>query len=177
MTLRFPARRTVAPALVAGGLLLASPAHAHPINGTWVLTVSEEDVQKRLTEAVDTAASQLNLLIREIGRSKLTNAANFCKVYRFALTDTSFSVQCDSRDPYARPLEGDQPATGRDGEPIQSRLKLEPSAAHLAWLAESGRRDNTFRVEGDQLQLRARVSSDRMDEPMRWNLEYRRLTE
>ncbi len=155
----------------------AAPAAAHPMHGRWELVGSQAAVQAKLDRAVEDAASQLNILIREFGRMKLRTATGLCRVYAFAVTDTSWSIQCDGKKPYARPHTGIHNTTDADGDPLRSQLALSAGGAHLTWLGESGARHNVFSVDGDRLALQARVESESLERPMKWQLEYRRLAE
>ncbi|GEM_PF-5457745 len=155
--------------------MLVSAALAHPVEGTWVLDASTEEVRATLDDATARATAEFNFLIRPVARQVLGRATNLCGVYAIAMQG-QFELRCDDNTPLVRPLGRERTSTvPADGsEPFEHVLVLEDQAARLTLYGEHGERRNVYAADGDRLTLHAEVVSTWLDTPMTWTLSYRR---
>lgn len=155
-------------------LASVSLAAAHPVTGTWKLDQTPDEVAARQEAALERSLASLPRMFRGIARDALQGGLTVCQTYRIAADGDPFSIQCDQRDRYERPLAGEHPGTSPKGEPLVSRLKVGAGDVHLAWVGDNGGRDNVFTAADRKMILRVRVSGNKLPTPVEWELSYTR---
>ncbi len=155
-------------------LAAVGAAAAHPATGTWALEQSPAEVAARQEAALARSLASLPRLLHGIARDRLATALTVCGTYALSVDGAPFSIQCDARDAYTRPLVGEHPATGRDGAPLVSTLDVQESGLLLTWRGESGARVNAFAVDGDRMVLQVQVTAERLAAPVQWEVSYQR---
>jgi len=145
----------------------------HPTTGSWRLAIPKSELDKNIDAAVEGVASEFNMFIRELVRSKLEGATKVCKTYRLDVQDTVVEFACDGNKPVQLRRDGTPLHTSnQDGEPIRGTVAVQGDTLIVHWAGESGGRTNTFERKGDTLHLTATVSSSHMPKPLVWAVRY-----
>ena len=152
-------------------LALAAP----PIDGTFQPSISQAEVDARLTQAATDASQQFNWLIRGIARGKILEQATACSTLKLMSNATHTGVKCDAEASIVRLNDNSEPPFDRDGTTVDSVVAIQGNTLSLTWATEDGSRKTlyTFR-DDDNFDLRVEVASPQMDTPMSFTIPYRR---
>lgn len=162
----------VAATLSVPAVVFANPPHA--LNGQLTIATPPDTLRSTLATAVDEVAEEFNFLIRDIARSKLSEATKVCQGYEIDVRDDVVFFQCDDRKPALLPRDGSPfPSTDDNGAPIQGTVQVQENGLVVIWKGETGSRQNTFQKTDSGVTLRVRVSSAQMPKPMEWTVNYR----
>jgi hypothetical protein len=150
--------------------------------GTWTLNAQASDnINTKINEAI----GRMNVVVRQIARPRLraTNAA----YPRLVITHDATSVRVDmaGRPSVSSPANG-QPVlwerntgaacTAIRGDCVQVTTQWENGRLRQTFQAEDGRRVNVYSVspDGGTLTMAVTITSDRLPDPLTYNLVYDR---
>ncbi len=167
-------------AALALGSLLALPAHAaKPENYAGKFVLADADAtQAELDRAVEASASQFPAIIRPIARGKLKDAVQAVDWFVFEPDDDTMTIKT------ALVPQGwttDLKATLTDvqttaGETLSLKRWIEDGNLTSEGCRETGCSAFSFQLsdDGQSLTVQVVTSSKRLEEPLRYALEYRR---
>ena len=145
------------------------------LEGTFTYVPDKSDA---VDHAIEAAVSRFNLFVRPFVRWRLRAANAPYQRITIALTPTQVSITIDEDDPERMPLDG-TPIEGKDenGEVVQVRTRVEGNALTQEFSTKDGQRLNIYEVspDGQTLTLQVTVSSQRLAEPVKYRLVYRRV--
>lgn len=151
----------------------AQPA-ADPYVGTYRFAPERSaDVE----QAIERGTEDLNFLIRGIARRRLRGTTQPYRTIRIQRSDGEIATIYDGREPIRSPADGRAVTWRReDGEVLQLSTRERDGALVQTFVAEDGTRENAFRVsdDGSTLTLTVTVRSDRLPEPIVFDLVYGR---
>ena len=155
----------------------AQPAAAevqHPVHGTWTLATPAPALRARLDRTVNAAASEFNLLVRELARRKMQGATKVCGRYAIDIAQTVVRFTCDDGTVHPLPRDGSAyETTNKAGEPVRGTVTVTDEALTVSWRGPAGTRVNHFEPVEGALELRVTVRSEHMSRPLAWTVDYR----
>lgn len=156
--------------------LLASLAlAAPPIDGTFEPSISQTEIDARLSTAIEDAAAQFNWAIRGIARSKIEDQANACHTLKLFSNATHSGVKCDADSAIIRMNDNSEPAFTSGSRTVDSEIHTSAGLLRIDWITDGGHRKTTYTFhDDDRFDLTVAVSSDRMTTPMTFTVPYRR---
>lgn len=156
-------------------LLATLAIAAPPIDGTFQPSISQAEIDARLTTAITDASMQFNWAIRGIARGRIEDQANACGTLKFFSSATHTGVKCDAKDAIVRLNDNSQAPFDSDGHQVTSTIRLRNGALDIDWTTDSGSRKTTYTFHGDDaFDLTVAVSSSQMTTPMTFTIPYTR---
>lgn len=153
-------------------LLLLATAHAHPVDGRWVLEPSMDEVEVLQGEAVEKALRSWPAFAVAKARAAVVEDNAPCAHVTFA-TDGELAYGCADLWTYRRPLEGEDQVEDDDGKPVTTQVDLDATDLEIQWVSGQGRRIDRYRVEGDHLVVEHTIRSPFLPRAIQWALRYR----
>ena len=157
--------------------LASQPAAAdgpHPVHGTWIMATPAPALRIRLDQAVDAAAADFGLLVREVARRKMQGATKVCGYYTIELSASVVRFACDGGVVHSLPRDGSPyETTNEAGLPVRGTATVASGGLTVSWQGPAGTRVNHFESVDDALQLRVTVRSEHMARPLTWTVDYR----
>lgn len=161
-------------------LVLALPAGARAqapsIQGTFVYDASASD---NVNQAIETAISRMNFVIRPIARGRLKKTNQPYHRIAISHTNSEISVKTDNRAPIVTPANGTpKDWTREDGEKLKVSTEWENGKIVQTFRAEDGQRINTYSVspDGSVLSMLVTIRSEKLPKPLTYTLRYRRAS-
>ncbi|HCH64794.1 MAG: hypothetical protein CL927_08625 [Deltaproteobacteria bacterium] len=150
-------------------------ASPHSVQGTWTQQTPGPELQEHLDQAVGDVVSDLNIMIRELARRKLSGVTKVCGEYVLSVEPTVVRLGCDGGPVHVLPRDG-QPyqTTNPAGQPVQGTVEVTDEAVILSWQGGAGKRVNHFERSEAGLRLSVTVSSENMPRPLKWQVDYGR---
>lgn len=136
-----------------------------------------EAQKQNLEAAIEAAASQLNALIRGIGRKRLKESNPVRDQISIAVDGDKVSMTFGPGRTVTGRLEGPSvPWTSDSGKPVQVSFSLVKGRLVQTFTAEDGGRRSVYSLDdtGDRLTLSVTVTSERLTNPLKYALTYRR---
>ena len=151
----------------------SASAAPHPVQGAWTRETSAPELRARLDQAVDTVVSELNIMIRELARRKLSGVTKVCGEYVLSVEPAVVRLTCDGGSVHVLSRDG-QPykTTNPAGEPVRGTVEVTDEALILTWRGGAGERVNRFERSEAGLQLSVTVSSENMPRSLQWQVDY-----
>ncbi len=148
---------------------------APPIDGTFQPSITQAEVDARLTTAIQDASMQFNWAIRGIARGRIEDQANACGTLKFFNSATHTGVKCDAKDAIIRLNDNSQGAFTSGDRQVTSTVRIRDSALDIDWVSDSGTRKTTYTFHGDDaFDLTVAVASPQMTTPMTFTIPYTR---
>jgi hypothetical protein len=178
---------TVAAALVALGLALAAgstgaqeevaaeaEAPGEPLTGTFELAEPHAQAQRRVHRAIDRAADRVNFLIRGFARDRLRDKNPIHRRVQTRVRDGLVTVIYDD-DRYTS-AEGQWRSIVATGERVRLLQQVRGNRIYQRFVGEDGEKQMvlTFEENGPRMWLDVTVRSDKLPEPLRYRLPFRR---
>ena len=158
-------------------LLLTAMAFADPssLTGQFTMITDPAAVEAAQQAELERSLASLPSLLRPLASPLLRPTLFYCKSYHLVVTPDSFSNQCDDKPLLQRPIN-------RDALPLQvgdltftSRVSVEGDQVVLVLEGEHGTRTTRYTPTPSGLHVDVSVSSPRLDTPLTWSIEYRRI--
>lgn len=154
----------------------ASPT-AERLGGTWRLAMAPERAEQVIDRAVDRAVDAMAFFVRPIARDRLGDGTPLIRVIDLEFHDDDrVTVELDGRSyttPLGRTVVRQRPS---DGERLRVTQRLRSDGRlEQVFQSDGGTRWYVYRPQGpDRLRVESTTDSERMPQPMRFTLEYRR---
>lgn len=136
------------------------------------------DAQRQaLTSAIETAAQELNALIRGIGRKRLTEANPIRETITIAVDGDRVTTTFGPGRSVTGTLGGPAvPWTSDSGKAVSVAFTLVKGRLVQTYTADDGGRRSVYTLDdtGDRLTLSVTVTSDRLTNPLKYALTYKR---
>ena len=136
-------------------------------------TQSEAEIKK----AIDAGVAKVNFMIRSIARSRLTNVNPAYKRVAIEQTSDAITTTYDDRKPVRAPLDGSTIKwTREDGEKFDVHVEQKDGQLVQTFKGEDGERINTYQLspDGNTLTVAVELRSERLPEPVRYQLMFAR---
>ena len=136
-----------------------------------------EAQKQNLEAAIEAAASELNALIRGIGRKRLKESNPVRDQISIAVDGDKVSMTFGPGRTVTGRLEGPAvPWTSDSGKPVQVSFSMVKGRLVQTFTAEDGGRRSVYSLDdtGDRLTLSVTVTSERLTNPLKYALTYRR---
>lgn len=157
-------------------LAILQPAYGgdKPIpEGTWVFV---EEGSDEIEDAIEEAASHLNILIRRTARRRLRNAN--AQIERIVISyqgdDVHISLQSDEPT-IITPRDGSVvPYTREDGEVVQANTDMKEKRIRQFFDSDDGKKEMIYRLRPDgTMAVESTIFSDRLKEPFKYTWIFR----
>lgn len=168
-------------AMILAALLALAPAapaasqEAPSLEGTFVYDAGRSD---NVNRAIETVTARMNFALRPIARGRLRRTNQPYQRVSISHTSTHVTIATDQRAPLVTPANGAPVDWTRpeDGEKLKVSTEWENGRLEQTFMAEDGRRVNTYSIspDGRTLTLEVAVSSPRLRAPLTYTLRYRR---
>lgn len=145
--------------------------------GTWRLTVSQQRAQQTVNQAVDRAVDAMPFFFRPVARDRLREGTPVVRRIELDFRDDGrLSVSFDGRRYTTRIGRTERARRARDGEPMRVTQRLRDSGQlEQVFQTDSGTRWYVYTATGDdRMRVESTTNSDRMPQPLRFRLDYRR---
>ena len=160
-------------------LLLAvhtyAPAQSANLQGTFAYVPEKSD---NVDQAIEVAVSKLNFFVRSTARKRLREMNEPYQRIAIELTPTQVSITGDKSAPRRTAPDG-TPGTWKDAdvEVSQVSTRWEGSVLKQEFSVKGGQRINAYEVSPDDqtLTMQVTLSSQRLKEPPKYRLVYRRV--
>ena len=136
-----------------------------------------EAQRQGLEAAIEAAASELNALIRGIGRKRLKESNPVREQITIAVDGDKVSMTFEPGRTVTGRLEGPSvPWTSDSGKPVQVTFSLVKGRLVQTFKAEDGGRRSVYSLDetGARLTLSVTITSERLSNPLKYALTYRR---
>jgi hypothetical protein len=157
--------------------LSAGPARAQmpDLRGVYAIDISSSD---DIESAIDRGTESMNFLIQGLARSRIAQTSPRYERIEISRTDTTVSVQFDSREPIVIPLDGRSVSWIRE-DGGRDDVSAQWSATQLVMdfnAGSDGERINTLVLgpDGNELKLNVKLLSTHLPVPITYALVYRR---
>ena len=140
--------------------------------------VGGEAQRSNLEAAIEAAAMQLNALIRGIGRKRLRESNPIREQVTIAVDGDKVSMTFAPGRTLVHRLGGPAVAwTSDSGKAVQVSVAVVKGRLVQTYTADDGGRRSTWTLDesGDKLTLSVTVTSERLAEPLKYALSYRRM--
>lgn len=130
-----------------------------------------------LAAAIEAAAMEMNALIRGIARKRLTEANPVREQMSFVVEGTKVTATFAAGRTITGTIGGPKVAwTSDSGKPLTVMFSLVKGRLIMDFKAEDGGRRSTFTLDesGDKLTMSVTVTSERLTNPLKYALTYRR---
>jgi hypothetical protein len=97
---------------------------APPIDGTFQPSISQAEIDARLTTAITDASMQFNWAIRGIARGRIEDQANACATLKFFNSATHTGVKCDAKNAIVRLNDNSEGAFDSEGRQVTSVVRV-----------------------------------------------------
>lgn len=128
-------------------------------------------------QAVDKVVAEMNPVVRQIARSRLSKTNQPYRHITLAATPATISIATDRHAPIEAPADG-TPVNWRrdDNELLKVSMQWKGRTLQEVFAAEDGKRVNVFELspDGRELKLMVTVTSDRLPKPLSYTLVYQR---
>lgn len=152
-------------------------AQAPNFAGSYTYVAEESD---NINQAIDVAVAKLNFALRPIGRRRLRNTNQPYPRVVIANTDREVAITLGDRAPIRTPSNGTPIRWKRpeDGEELRVSTEWENGTLEQTFAAEDGKRVNAYTLspDGRTMTMRVTITSERLKEPVRYRLVYRRAS-
>lgn len=135
-----------------------------------------ERERQGVRDAVERAVQSLNFMIRGIGRRRLTTVTKVSSRIQFRVDPDTITLYFDTKK-VAAPRDGRWiDWTDPMGKPTRISFSISGNTLTQRFKGEDGARTNVFTISEDRQRLRLKVTirSDRLEEPIVYNLSYGR---
>lgn len=177
--------------LIVGAALLALvlilPAAASAQDGTWTfkLATNQSQATKKIHAGIEDAISEMNFVIRPVGRSRLKGTNKPCKKLSFEIQGEKISIQCDSDKKFTTKSDGTikRNVLGSDGESRydlsqEVKSKGDKTVITQIFRAEDGRRTTVYVYDPSEksMTMRVKVESPKLEpKSLRYKLPYKEI--
>jgi hypothetical protein len=164
-------------ALLLAGLAVYThaPAQTATLQGTFTYVPEKSD---NVDQAIEVAVSKLNFFVRSMARKRLRELNEPYQRIAIELTPTQVSITADHGAPIRTAPDG-TPGAWKDAdvEVLQVSTRWEGSVLKQEFSAKNGQRINAYEVSADDqtLTMQVTISSQRLKEPVKYRLVYRRV--
>jgi hypothetical protein len=152
-----------------------APAQTATLQGTFTYVPEKSD---NVDQAIEVAVSKLNFFVRSTARKRLREVNEPYQRIAIELTPTQVSITGDKSAPIRTAPDG-TPGVWKDAdvEVFQVSTRWEGSVLKQEFSAKNGQRINAYEVSPDDqtLTMQVTVSSQRLKEPVKYRLVYRRV--
>lgn len=146
-----------------------------PFAGTYRLDPKASD---NIEKAIESQTASMNFITRPIARGRLKKTNPAYSTIAIGFPANEISVTLDQRKPIAFPASGSSVKwTREDGETFDLSGRVANGVLTQAFVAEDGRRTNTYTLspDGKTLTLNVKVESPRLPKPVTYKLVYHRV--
>jgi hypothetical protein len=140
--------------------------------------VGGEGQRQELLSAIERAVQQLNALIRGIGRRRLATVTEIPRSLRYALNAETIEMQYGELPAIHAPADGRYvERVNARGTPMRVSFELRGETLVQRFKGEKGTRTNkvTISEDGTRLTMRVSIKSERLADPLRYRLSYKRV--
>lgn len=160
-------------------LILLTTASASSLqesaNGSFRQSEPDAAVQTRAEAALQATVAPMNFMVRSIAEGRLESALSWCGGYTFSTDDTHMTVQCDSKPPIRGALDGSPtPYTNDQGKSYTVTVSPSGSSAVFSFTGGEASLTTTYRFTDGGLQVTKKISSEHLEVPLQWVINYAR---
>ncbi len=133
--------------------------------------------RQAIDDAIEAAVRELNALIRSIGRKRLRESNPVREQMTIAVNGDKVTMTFAPGRVLTATINGPAvPWTSESGKPIQVKLSLVNGRLVHNFTSEDGSRRSVYTLDetGDRLTLSVLLNSDRLTNPIKYALSYRR---
>ncbi|MCA9659803.1 MAG: hypothetical protein KC486_15780 [Myxococcales bacterium] len=133
--------------------------------------------KQRLADTIDQTVQQLNALIRNIGRRRLTESNQVRDAIKIAVDGDRVTTTFVPGGTVTATLDGPQVDWTTDtGGKVKVKMSIVKGRLVQDFKGEDGSRRNVFTVDstGDKMTMSVTISSSRLTTPMKYALSYKR---
>ena len=144
------------------------------LQGVYTLEAAASD---SIESAIENGTADMNFAIRGLARRRIAQTNPRYERVRLSRSDTTVSVQFDSREALEIPADGRSvPWTREDGGKYNVTAQWSAPQLVMHFDADDGQRINTLVLSPDglSLKLKVRLTSPRLPKPIEYTLVYRR---
>ena len=154
---------------------LAAPLDPTKVLGTYALSEDPTAVQARVDAAVETSVASLPWALRGIARSRMKDLP-WCRTWTLAVEGSTLAVRCAGSDrDVTVDLETHKGTTiGRDGSQVPVEASVRDDQLVLTLRGAQGTTVRTYQRSDAGLALSVVSSSDRLPEPLAFQVHYAR---
>ncbi|MFW5926125.1 MAG: hypothetical protein ACOCV4_08150 [Myxococcota bacterium] len=146
------------------------------LGGKYRLAIAPAEAKKRIEQRIDDGTDDMPGLRRRIGRKRLREKNPVVHRLHIAFPDDRVAVAMDE-DRYVTPGDGKLVEVRlSDGEVVRVAQKVVGTKLMQRFIGDDGQRTDVFTLseEGDRLTMRVTLTSDRLSQPIRYAIPYRR---
>lgn len=144
------------------------------LQGIYLLDAAASD---SIESAIEGGTADMNFAIRGLARRRIAQTNPRYERIRLSRSDTTISVQFDSRAALEIPADGRSlPWTREDGGKYNVTAQWSASQLVMHFDADDGQRTNTLLLSPDglSLNLKVKLTSSHLPKPIEYTLAYRR---
>lgn len=143
--------------------------------GTYTLAGNASEAERSIEQALEAGVENVNFMVRGLALSRLKAKNPLIRTIKIEHANGRFKVSFDGNRTYQGPDDGSL-QNQRDGQGDRIRVGHRVSRGRLQqiFVSESGRRVNSFSVNGDQMRLSVRVTADILPEAVTYAVNYRK---
>jgi hypothetical protein len=157
--------------VLCAGIGGGAAAENRSLQGTFV---NEQQSEKTVEAAIETAVSKMNFIKRPIARSRLKKTNDAHRRVEIALGQTEIGIAFDGRAPVEMPADGRTIRWKReDGETFDVNAVWDGDRLVQTFKAEDGTRTNAFALGADgKLNLQVTLTSPQLEAPVVYTLTF-----
>ena len=166
--------RLLAVLLLSIGIIASALAQNAALSGVFT-NPSQTDAE--IKKAIEAGVKKVNFVIRSMARSRLTNVNPAVKRVAIERANDAITVTFDERKPVRMPTDGSTIKwTREDGQIYDVQLQQKDEQLVQTFKNEEGQRTNTYKLspDGKTLTLEVELRSERLPEPVRYQLTFAR---
>ncbi|HJL20473.1 MAG TPA: hypothetical protein RMH99_32700 [Sandaracinaceae bacterium LLY-WYZ-13_1] len=160
--------------LVGGVASAQSPPSLSDYAGRYRLQGSMEQARSTLMRAADHALRDANALFRTFARAALPERVRIPRTFRIETSDGDVEVRADGRAMRGAPDGRAARRRSPVGEPVRLTYWFRRGQLVQSIAGEEGSMTRHFTLRGDRLEVTSVLRADRLPEPIRFDLVYRR---
>lgn len=143
--------------------------------GTWTLAGSASSAEQKIEQALEAGVENVNFMVRGLALSRLKAKNPLIRSVKIEHSNGRFKVTFDGNRSYQGPDDGSLQAQ-RDvqGDRVRVGHRVHRGRLQQIFVTDSGRRVNSYRVDGDRMRLSVRVTADILPDPVTYSVGYSR---
>lgn len=143
--------------------------------GTWVLAGAAGAAERDIEQALEAGVENVNFMVRGLALSQLKAKNPLIRSIKVEHENGRFKITFDGNRSYQGPDDGSlQSQRDVQGDRIRVGHRVHNGRLQQIFVSESGRRVNSFSVNGDRMRLSVRVTADILPEAVTYSVTYRK---
>ncbi|HJK97826.1 MAG TPA: hypothetical protein RMF84_11415 [Polyangiaceae bacterium LLY-WYZ-14_1] len=143
--------------------------------GTYTLKGSASQAEQKIEEALERGVQDVNFAIRGLALSRLKAKNPLINSVKIEYRNNKFKVTFDGSRSYESPADGSlQNQRDVQGDRIRVGHRVNRGRLQQIFVSESGRRVNTFSLDGNTLRMNVRVTADILPSAVTYRVDYQK---